>query len=154
MDSETYHSPRAYSCASSRRYVRSGALPQGPALPANAVEARERLRLHHQRQDHLSRMADAAPGHLGESPADRRDSVRGPGRGTGEAPEPDEQIVGEHAQPEEDRVRPDVPAGHPLQPEAGLEFFVEVLRLPPLVVPAEDRVRGLPRALGQLLATA
>src|SRR5574337_959539 len=143
MDVTRHSSLHRCSWAISHPWTRSGRLPECPAVLPDATKAPECGGIDREPQHELLRMTDDAPGHLDESPADRRDGVRGPGRGTGEALEPDEQIVGEYAQPEEDRVRPDVPAGHPLQPEAGLEFFVEVLRLPALVVPAEDRARGL-----------
>jgi len=47
------------------------------------------------------------------------------------------------AQPEEDRMRVRLATGHPRQAEAGRACLVDVLRLPALVGPAEDRVRGL-----------
>ena len=85
-----------------------GASSGGPCeretLVPDLLEEGECPGIDHEFQDDLSCMAHEAPGDLDEPPPDRRDRVLGPRGWTGEALEPDEQVVGEHPNPEEDRV--------------------------------------------------
>ena len=119
-------------------------------LALDLLEEGERLRIHHQLQEDPFHMADDAPGDLDELPPDRGDGMRRPRGGRGEVLELNEQIVGEYAQPKEDRIRVRIAAGHPLQTKLDLQLLMEVLRLAPLAVPQEDRVGGL--QLGGLVA--
>ena len=67
----------------------------------------------------------------------------GPGGGTGETPKLHQQVIGDHAKTEPDRVRPGLATGDPLQPDAVLEVLDQVLGLPALVVPVYDVLGGL-----------
>lgn len=103
---ETDGSPLILSCSSSRSQVPSGHVAQCPALPTDAAKERERLGIHHERQYHAPGVTDDPARHLHERPPQRGDRVPRPGRRTREALEPDDEVVGDHPEAQDESSRP------------------------------------------------
>ncbi len=124
-------SPRGPDRAASGRHA------QRPAPLADAVPGGQGLRIQSQPYDHPPGMAQNPFGHLHQAPANRRDRLRRPCSGTGQAFEANEEVARQHADPEEDGIGSGISTRQLLQPQPMLQFLVEVLGLAALVVPDE-----------------
>lgn len=128
-------------------------LPFSPALrspraapsiaPTDALEARERGGIDHELEYPLPSVTDDPACHLHERSPKRTHRMSRPGRGTGQALKPNDEVVGDHAEAAPGRIRPRLTAGEPLSPKPLLQFLEDVLDLSALVVPLQDLVRRL-----------
>jgi len=101
-------------------------LPFSPALrsphtapgiaPTDALEARERGGIDHKLEYPLSSVTDNPACHPHERSPKRTHRVSRPGRGTGQALQPNGEVAGDHAEAAPCRIRPRLTAGEPLSP--------------------------------------
>ncbi len=83
-----------------------------------------------------SRMMHNPPGYLNQLPTKRGHSMPRRRFDAGKSFEPKEKIVGDHANAEIHGIGVALTARHLILAEAVFELFIEVLRLPALIVPA------------------
>jgi len=72
------------------------------------------FRTENQLQDHLPGMMHDSAGYLDQLPPEGGEGVMSPGLRTGEALEAEEEMVGDHAEAEEDGIGKALPTGHPI----------------------------------------
>ena len=84
----------------------SGRQTQFKASLADVLHESQFFSRYRQPKNHSPRMADNPSGHLDHPPAERGDGVPSPAFRTGQALEPDKQVIGDDPDPEINRIGP------------------------------------------------